>query len=560
MYLSLFTFVNIFSEVHRILVYKKLYVKFYYKCYRNAFNFITVHPDHDIYRMLVLLLSLVVAESHSEPPNIIIMLMDDMGWGDIGANGNWAKETPNIDKMAAEGMQFQDFYTANPLCSPSRAALMTGRLPIRNGFYSTNDHARNAYTPQTIVGGIHQYEKLLPEILKEADYKSKIIGKWHLGHREQFLPLRRGFDEFFGSGNCHFGPFDDVKTPNMPVYKNDKMMGRYYTNFTIDRKSGHSDMSQIFLREGLSFIEEQNAAGNPFFLYWTPDANHGPNYASDMFLGKSRRGLYGDSVMEMDYCVGAILQKLKDLGIDENTFVFFTSDNGAATYRGAQGGDNGPFLCGKETTFEGGMREPGIAWWPGTVPAGAISHQLATNMDLFTTSISLAGVKPPQDRVIDGIDLTSILTNKEQAVIDRPVFFYRGNEMMAVRVGAYKAHYWLWVQFGKQPLHFTFCRGQYIQNVTVHDQMDHTQQPVVFNVNRDPGEKYMLNHRSAEYKAAMAVISKVVKEHQEQLEPGQPSLNYCDNAVQNWSPPGCEEMGYCLPVPPSNLNLCYWDH
>lgn len=279
--------------------------------------------------------------------------MDDMGWGDIGINGNWAKETPHIDKMAAEGMLFTNFYTANPLCSPSRAALMTGRLPIRNGFYSTNAHARNAYTPQTIVGGIHQYERLLPELLKEADYKSKIIGKWHLGHRRQFLPINRGFDEFFGSGNCHFGPFDDVNHPNIPVYKDHLMVGRYYTNFTINKSTGQSNISQIFLKEGLSFIEAQHAAQNPFFLYWTPDATHDPNYASEMFHGKSVRGRYGDAVMEMDYCIGKILDKLNELGIDRNTFVFFTSDNGAATYRRRDGGDNGPFLCGKETTYEG---------------------------------------------------------------------------------------------------------------------------------------------------------------------------------------------------------------
>ena len=489
-------------------------------------------------------------------PNIIIMNMDDVGWGDIGVNGNWAKETPHIDQMAAEGMLFQDFYAGNPLCSPSRAALLTGRLPIRNGFYTTNYHARNAYTPQTMVSGISHREILLPKLLGETGYRSKIIGKWHLGHREQYLPLKRGFDEFFGSGNCHLGPYNDRNTPNIPVYKDDKMVGRYYTNFTIDRKSGYSEMSQIFLKEGLSFIEEQNAADTPFFLYWTPDANHGPNYASHMFLGKSRRGLFGDSVMEMDYCVGVILQKLKDLGIEKNTFVFFTSDNGAATYRGSEGGDNGPFLCGKCTTFEGGMRVPGIAWWPGKVPAGTITHQLATNMDLFTTSLSIAGVKVPQDRVIDGIDLTTLLT--KQAVVDRPVFYYRGDEMMAARLGPHKAHYWLWVSNGFKAGHYPFCKGQYVANVTTHHQMDHSTQPVLFNVDRDPGEKYPISPQSAEYRAAMPPISRVVAAHKAELVPGEPDLNTCDHAVMNWAPPGCEEMGYCLPAPKSDPVPCFW--
>ncbi|XP_063684641.1 N-acetylgalactosamine-6-sulfatase-like [Bolinopsis microptera] len=511
-------------------------------------------------RLSCMVLCLTVSHCLVDRPNIIIMLMDDMGWGDVGINGNWAKETPFIDKMAAEGMLFTDFYTANPLCSPSRAALMTGRLPIRNGFYSTNAHARNAYTPQTIVGGIHEYEQLLPKLLKEADYKSKIIGKWHLGQRRQFLPCNRGFDEFFGSGNCHFGPFNDVKTPNMPVYKDDRMVGRYYTNFTINKATGQSNMSQLFLEEGLSFIESQSVAKNPFFLYWTPDATHDPNYSSPMFHGKSIRGRYGDAVMEMDYCVGQILKKLRELNIEKETFVFFTSDNGAATYRRRDGGDNGPFLCGKETTYEGGMREPGIAWWPGSIPAGTITHQLGNIMDLFTTSLTLAGVKPPQDRIIDGIDLCPVLLDQSAPVIDRPIWYYRGNEMMAVRVGAYKAHYWMWTEFGNDPVSFTFCQGQYIKNVTVHDQVDHSDAPVLFNVNRDPGEKYIIAIKSKEYKAAMAIINPIVKEHKANLVPGVPSLNYCDVAVQNWAPPGCEDIDYCLPVPDSNPKLCVWTH
>ena len=463
--------------------------------------------------------------------------------------------------MASEGLLYMDFYTANPLCSPSRAALMTGRLPIRNGFYSDNAHARNAYTPQTIVGGIHETEILLPELLKTAGYKSKIIGKWHLGHRQQFMPYNRGFDEFFGSGNCHFGPFDDKNTPNIPVYKNDKMVGRYYTNFTIQKQEGISNLTQLFIKEATDFIEAKNKEGTPFFLYWTPDATHGPAYASMMFHGKSIRGTpYGDAVMELDYGVGVILSKLKELGIDNDTFVFFTSDNGAATYRNAYAGSNGPLLCGKETTYEGGMREPGIARWPGVIASGRVTHQLANIMDLFTTALSLARVKPPSDRIIDGIDLLRTMINSRIPIIERPIWYYRGNELMAVRYGHYKAHYWLWTEFGKDPLKFTFCPGQYVQNVTVHDQFNHTDQPILFNIDRDPGEKYMIGPKSAEYKSAMSIIAPIVAKHRRTLVKGRPSLNYCDNSVQNWAPPGCEELGYCLPIPKSSPKLCYWDH
>ncbi|XP_054696754.1 N-acetylgalactosamine-6-sulfatase isoform X2 [Grus americana] len=307
----------------------------------------------------------------SAPPNLLLLLMDDMGWGDLGAFGEPSKETPNLDQMASEGMLFLDFYTANPLCSPSRAALLTGRLPVRNGFYTTNAHARNAYTPQDIVGGIPDSELLLPELLKKAGYVNKIIGKWHLGHRPQFHPLKHGFDEWFGSPNCHFGPFDNRALPNIPVYRDWEMIGRYYEDFKIDLKTGEANLTQIYLQEALDFISKQQASQQPFFLYWAIDATHAPVYASKHFLGTSQRGLYGDAVREIDDSIGKILKHLQKLGISENTFVFFTSDNGAALISAPkQGGSNGRFLCGKQTTFEGGMREPAIAWWPGHIPPG----------------------------------------------------------------------------------------------------------------------------------------------------------------------------------------------
>uniref|UniRef100_A0A8C2TVL3 N-acetylgalactosamine-6-sulfatase n=1 Tax=Coturnix japonica TaxID=93934 RepID=A0A8C2TVL3_COTJA len=322
-------------------------------------------------RAVLVPLWLCWALGRTAPPNVVLLLMDDMGWGDLGAFGEPSKETPNLDQMASEGMIFLDFYAANPLCSPSRAALLTGRLPVRNGFYTTNAHARNAYTPQDIVGGIQDSEILLPELLKKAGYTNKIVGKWHLGHRPQFHPLKHGFDEWFGSPNCHFGPYDNRARPNIPVYRDWEMIGRYYEDFKIDLKTGESNLTQIYLQEALDFISKQQASQQPFFLYWAIDATHAPVYASKHFLGTSQRGRYGDAVREIDDSIGKILKHLQKLGISENTFVFFTSDNGAALISAPkEGGSNGPFLCGKQTTFEGGMREPAIAWWPGHIPAG----------------------------------------------------------------------------------------------------------------------------------------------------------------------------------------------
>ncbi|XP_016308676.1 N-acetylgalactosamine-6-sulfatase-like isoform X1 [Sinocyclocheilus anshuiensis] len=493
-------------------------------------------------------------------PNIIIMLMDDMGWGDLGVFGEPSKETPNLDLMAAQGMLFPNFYTANPLCSPSRAALLTGRLPVRNGFYTTNAHARNAYTPQEIVGGISQDEILLPELLKKKDYVSKIIGKWHLGHRTQYLPLKHGFDEWFGSPNCHFGPYNNSVRPNIPVYNNSEMTGRYYEEFEINVKTGESNLTQIYLKEGLDFISQQAMAQRPFFLYSAPDATHSPVYASERFLGKSQRGRYGDAVMELDDSIGQILAHLVSLGIHNNTLVFFTSDNGAAVMSGPhQSGSNGPFLCGKETTFEGGMREPAIAWWPGRIPAGTVSHQLASVMDLFSTSLSVAGVLPPNDRVIDGLDLSPVLFNN--SLLDRPIFYYRGNQMMAVRIGQYKVHYWTWSNSWEEfNTGINFCPGQEVPGVTTHTQEEHTMQPLIFHLGQDPGERYPISVQSEEYRDVHRQVTAVVEQHQKDLIPGMPQLNMCDLAVMNWSPPGCEQLGKCLKPPESNPWKCVWPH
>ncbi|XP_005107712.1 N-acetylgalactosamine-6-sulfatase [Aplysia californica] len=492
-------------------------------------------------------------------PNFIVMLMDDMGWGDLGVNGEPSKETPNVDKMAAEGMLFPDFYSANPLCSPSRAALLSGRLPIRNGFYSTNERGRNAYTPQDIVGGIPDYEILLPELLQKNGYRSKIIGKWHLGQQPRYHPLRHGFDEWFGSTNCHFGPFNNKNTPNIPVFKDADMVGRYYEDFPINRQTGEANITQIFINEATSFIEKQAAAGQPFFLYWAVDATHGPVYASPDFLGTSRRGLYGDAVRELDSGVGRILQLLEKLQVDNNTFVFFSSDNGAATYDKAKGGSNGPFLCGKETTFEGGMREPAVAWWPGVVQGGQVSRQTGNLMDLFSTLLDFANIPAPSDRTIDGISLRPALLSNN--ITDRPIFLYRGDLLMAARVGQYKAHLWTWTNSWTEFQHGTdFCPGQDIKGVTTHKQTNQTASPLLFDLGSDPQEKYVIPPSSLIYKQQMPAILKAVKEHLATLKPGDPQLNWCDPAVMNWAPPGCEKLGRCLPVPKSQPTKCVWVH
>uniref|UniRef100_A0A0B6ZYD5 N-acetylgalactosamine-6-sulfatase n=1 Tax=Arion vulgaris TaxID=1028688 RepID=A0A0B6ZYD5_9EUPU len=494
-------------------------------------------------------------------PNFVILIMDDMGWGDLGVFGEPNKETPNLDKMAADGMLFPDFYSANPLCSPSRAALMSGRLPIRNGFYTTNEEGRNAYTPQEIVGGIPDYEILLPELLQTNGYHNKIIGKWHLGQQSQYHPLKHGFNEWFGSPNCHFGPYDDKTTPNIPIYKDADMVGRYFEDFVINITTGESNLTQMYIQEATSFIEEQAQKEQPFFLYWAVDATHEPLYASQSFRGTSRRGLYGDAVRELDYGVGRILEALQNTGIDNNTLVFFTSDNGAATYAKTMGGSNGPFLCGKETTFEGGSREPTIAWWPSIISKGQVSRQIGSLMDFYSTFLDLAGIQPPSDRIIDGISLKDALLYGKNT--DRPIFYYRGDLLMAVRVGQYKAHLWTWSNSWAEFQNGSgvdFCPGQDIVNVTTHNQVNHTSSPLLFDLGADPGEKYVIKPNSNAYKRHMPAILTVIENHLNNLIPGSPQLNLCDAAVMNWAPQGCEKLGRCLSVPPSNPYKCDWPH
>ncbi|XP_037085312.1 N-acetylgalactosamine-6-sulfatase-like isoform X2 [Pollicipes pollicipes] len=491
-------------------------------------------------------------------PNFIIMLMDDMGYGDLGSMGEPNRETSNIDSMAQEGMLFPEFYTGAAICSPSRAAMLTGRLPIRNGFYSTNNFGHNAYTPQEIVGGISDSEVLLPELLSKAGYTNALIGKWHLGHRPQYQPLDHGFHSWFGSPNCHFGPYDDKSTPNIPVYRDRNMMGRYYEDFHINITSGESNYTRLLADEAVAFLEAQVNSIRPFFLLWTPDASHAPHYASRPFLGRSRRGLYGDAVMELDHSVGRILDTLKRTNLT-NTLVFFSSDNGAALVDAGYGGDNGRLLCGKQTTFEGGFRVPTIAWWPGVVPPGQVSQQVGTQMDLFTTFAELAGQAIPGDRIVDGINLVSALTNENTT--ERSVFFYRGDLLMATRVGRYKAHTWTFttpVEELKKGI--DHCPGACVANLTTSVQINRTLTPVVIDLARDPGETYPLKMGTAEYTRVVSEVWKVMDEHLHDMVEGRPALDWCDDAVMNWSPPGCEALHECLRAPASDPYKCDWPH
>ncbi|KAJ8030978.1 N-acetylgalactosamine-6-sulfatase [Holothuria leucospilota] len=415
-----------------------------------------------------------------------------MGWGDPGCYGNEARETPNIDKLAEEGAMFTDFYSAYTVCSPSRAAMLTGRLPLRTGIYTDNFFGRNSVFLPNVTGGMVAEEETFAEIIAKLGYRNKVIGKWHLGNTEESFPLKQGFHEFFGSNANHFGPFDNINFPNVEVYRDDKMVGRYFEGeYFMNLTTGESNLTRLWSEDALDFIEA-NRKG-PFFLYWAADATHTPLGAHRDFLGTSQRGLYGDVVRDLDYGVGQIISKLRELNIERKTFVFFGSDNGPAGYQGIESGSAGPFMCTKITTFEGGMRVPGIFWWPGTIPAGQIQRAPANLLDIFHTVLDITGGEVSDcSKPLDGQSLLPILTDEPGAKLENnPIFFYRGTGLFAVRVGDYKAHYYTWT-LGPlaKSIYGDPCSGEYLENFTTEEITNHTMQPMLFHLGRDPGESY----------------------------------------------------------------------
>lgn len=514
-------------------------------------------------KTLILVLSLGVAmakqpwggrPSWRRLPNIIIMLMDDMGWGDLGCYGNEAQETPNIDKLAKEGAMFTDFYSADVLCSPSRAAMLTGRLPIRTGMYTNITFGKQTGVAVNGTGGLVPEEETIAEVLSRLGYRNKIIGKWHLGNSKEFSPLNQGFHEFFGSHQNHLRPFDNISAPNNAVFRNNKMVGRYFQKeFFINKETGESDLTRIWTKDAVEFFDENR--NNPFFLYWSADGTHQELGAHRDFLGTSQRGLYGDVIRDLDHGVGQIITRLKQLKLHRNTFVFFGSDNGPMT--GIYGGSTGPFLCAKPTTFEGGMRVPGIFWWPGVIPAGQVEKAPANLLDIFNTILEITGgeVSNPE-RPLDGQSLWPILIDKPGATLEKDsIFYYRGNGLYAVRVGDFKAHYWTWTLDPRSLLRRgNPCSRVCIENFTTEELTDHNDRPFLFHLGRDPGETFPIDPSTEEYQIHLEVINNVRDHHLKSLEGdiGYPQLNMIDWAAADWSPPGCEEINMCLPVPESN--------
>jgi arylsulfatase A len=334
-------------------------------------------------------------------PNIVVILADDLGYGDIGTFGATDIRTPNIDGLATNGIKLTSFYSASPVCSPTRAALITGRYPRRLGI----DHV---FFPESFTG-IPSEEVTIAEALKGNGYRTAIFGKWHLGHHRQFLPLQNGFDEYYG----------------IP-YSNDMMGVAYLRGNDVDSiKVNQKYITQTYTKEAVRFIDENK--DKPFFLYITHNMPHVPIYASPKFEGKSKRGLYGDVIEELDWSVGEVVKALKKNGLEENTLVVFTSDNGPWLIFDVEGGSAGPLRQGKGTTFEGGQRVPTVAYWPGKIKPGTIYDDLATHLDFYPTIISLTGSQKTQTKKpLDGEDISPVLFGTGKRKGDEFAYYSNG--------------------------------------------------------------------------------------------------------------------------------------
>ncbi len=393
-------------------------------------------------RFLILTLLLVCfARSEERLPNFVVIFCDDLGYGDLSCFGNPTIITPHLDRMAEEGQKWTQFYVASPVCTPSRAGLLTGRYPIRNGMTSA---VRVVLFPDS-AGGLPASEITIAEILKRKGYATGVVGKWHLGHLPEYLPTTQGFDSYWGIPYSN----DMDKIRGSPNYKREASREpNYYADASdynvpilkgtkeIERPANQNTITRRYTEKAVAYIETNK--DRPFFLYLAHSLPHIPLFASKNFVGRSIRGLYGDVLQEIDWSVGQVLQALRDQKLDTSTVVVFTTDNGPWLAFRTHGGSAGPLRAGKGTTFEGGQRVPTIFWGPGRIEPGVVT-EMGSALDLLPTFASMAGAKTPSDRKMDGYDLSGVLLEGKKS--PRKEFYYWTRaKLHAVRSGPWKLH------------------------------------------------------------------------------------------------------------------------
>lgn len=428
--------------------------------------------------------------------NIILVNLDDVGYGDFSCNGAYGYTTPHIDQLASQGVRFTHFLAGQPISGASRAGLLTGCYPNRIGFSGAPGPDSNY--------GVHQDEMTMGELLKQKGYATAIFGKWHLGSQYQFLPLQNGFDEYYGLPYSNdMWPFhpqqgEVFNFPDLPTYDGNEVVGYNtdQTRFTTD-----------YTMRSIDFIKKNVQAGKPFFLYLAHNMPHVPLAVSDKFKGKSEQGLFGDVMMEIDWSIGEVWKTVQELGIEGNTLIVITSDNGPWTNYGNHAGSAAGLREAKATTFDGGNRVPCIVYWKGHTQAGTICNKLASNIDLFPTFAEISGAPLPQ-RKIDGVSILSLIEGKTDANPRTSfVYYYNKNDLEAVTDGEFKLVFpHKYVTYGA---YAPGNDGKPGKLATVELRASE-----LYDLRRDPGERYNVLHQ---YPERAAKLMKIADEMRSQL-------------------------------------------
>lgn len=436
------------------------------------------------------------AESSRAPEpdrrNIVIILADDLGYGDLGVFGSPSIRTPNIDRLAAEGQKWTNFYVPDAVCTPSRGALLTGRLPVRIGLATPRPGPRSL-RPESL-SGLPASEITIAELLNEAGYATAAVGKWHLGHRPDYLPTQQGFDSYFGipysndmnkrpgGGNAaRYFAEPDIQEWDIPLYRDEEEIERPVDQTTITKR---------YTDEAVEFIHKNK--NQPFFLYLAHTMPHAPLFSSAAFVNRSARGRYGDAVEEVDWSVGEVVRALKDAGVADNTLLLFTSDNGPWLFLGRMGGSAGSLYEGKATTWEGGTRVPAVFYGPGLVSPGR-RDGIGSTLDLLPTIAGLASIELPGDRDYDGFDLSGTFSSGTKSP-RQSMTYYRGDELYAFRQGAFKIHFVTEDREGR----------------TEHEP------PLLFNIEVDPAERFNI---AEQYPDLVMTLVEKADQHSSQITP-----------------------------------------
>lgn len=435
-------------------------------------------------------------------PNIVVIFADDLGYGDLGSFGAPNVYTPRLDAMAAEGQKWTHFYV-QPVCSPSRAALLTGRLPIRNGMYGIPSGTAPKVFRDDASAGLPLEEITIAELLRSAGYRTSMVGKWHLGQLPQYLPMNHGFDYWWGVPYSHDMRMTVPRTDGFATREYYEPKPEYWdvplmrNSAIVEQPVDHRTLTKRYTEEAVRLIGEQR--DEPFFLYLAHSLPHIPLARSAEFVDRSAGGMYGDVIEEIDWSVGEILDALRSAGVERNTLVLFTSDNGPWLPFRQHAGSAGPLREGKGTTWEGGVRTPAIFWWPGTIDPGVVTG-MGSGLDLLATAAALSGAALPSDRRLDSVDLSDTLTTGAPSPRTE-IHYYWDSELRAIRKGRYKAHF--------------VTSGAYGQGEprTAHDP------PLLFDLSVDPAERYDI---AAEHPDVLAELVSLAADQQRSVEPAEP--------------------------------------